>query len=121
MQKRLQDIFDVLQAAKAEGVKETDLLDDYSGKIVSANNARVKRSRLNKLLGKGAVTTENGVWKLDKRFWDMKLTEFSDIILIYEIREVRKVVLYSVALAVIMSLALGIALGLAYEIELIYA
>ena len=116
MQPKLQRIFSKLQLAKAEGVQEIDILDD----LETSNNARVIKHRLNKLLGRGSVTTKNGIWYLDKGYWEISPMEFRDIIIAYELSSTRKIVFWSMSAALIITLLLGLIIGLNYEIAFIW-
>jgi len=116
MQPQSKRILGALQLAKDEGVLEVDLFGTEltSGAIAAA------KFKLNKLLGKGAITVEGGVWKLDKEYWDITPIEFRDIVIVYELRRVRTVVLYSVTIAVIMTLLVGMMIPLLFEIQVSY-
>ena len=67
-------IYNSLQEAKEKGVKEVDLFDD----LETANNTRVIKHRLTKILGSNAVVIKNGVWYLDEEYWNMTKSEFKD-------------------------------------------
>ena len=111
MQPKLQRIFSKLQLAKAEGVQEIDILDD----LETSNNARVIKHRLNKLLGRGSVTTKNGIWYLDKGYWEISPIEFRDIIISYELNNTRKIVFWSMSIALVAIFFLGLLAGLLLE------
>ena len=113
MQPKLQRIFSKLQLAKAEGVQEIDILDD----LETSNNARVIKHRLNKLLGRGSVTTKNGIWYLDKGYWEISPMEFRDIIIAYELSSTRKIVCWSMGIALVAIFFLGLLAGLLLEFE----
>ena len=104
MQPKLQRIFITLKTARAEGILESGLLDDFE----SGGNTRQIRFKLNKLLGKGSVTTKDGVWYLDKSYWDLSPVEFRDLIILYELSKNRRVVIASLSIAFMAVLILGI-------------
>ena len=113
MQPKLQRIFSKLQLAKAEGVQEIDILDD----LESSNYARVIKFNLNRYLGKETVSKVNGIWYLDKGYWDITPVEFRDIIISYELRKLKQVLFWSFAVAVLIAIILGILVGLTLEFE----
>jgi len=103
MQPKLQRIFSTLKQAKTDGVKEIDLMED----LETSNNARVIRFKLNKILGKGTVKTVDGIWYLDKAYWEVTPAEFRDIVIVNELEKARYTVFWAVATAVILSVLLG--------------
>lgn len=107
-------ILSLLQKAKDKGVPETELFNDWE----TSNVIRVTKHRLKKI---AQITIKDGIWILDKSYWDTTPVEFRDMIIMHELSKCRKVVLYSFAIAIIIAIALGVVLGLTLELELLYA
>ena len=67
-------IYSLLHEAKEKGVKEVELFDD----LETANNTRVIKHRLLKILGSNGIEIKNGIWYLDEEYWNMTKSEFKD-------------------------------------------
>lgn len=109
---KLRNIIGKLQEAKAEGLLITDLFNDWEKSVA----IRVTKHRLKKIYGI-KIKSKNGKWYLDKEYWDTSPVEFRDMVIIYEIGNIKKVVLYSMTMAVIMALGLGLIIGSIIQFE----
>ena len=106
---KLTRIISQLQKAKDKGVKEIDLLKDWE----TASNARVIRHRVNKILGdSNAVVTKDGVWYLEKNYWNITKSEFQNYMWRNQINEMSSKI---IILAVVAIVALIITMVFSYQ------
>jgi len=112
MQAKLRRIFRTLKQSRHKGMEESGLLYDFE----SSGNARTIKYKLNKILGKGSVYVEDGIWYLSKEYWDYETKDFNDTMITRAVNRFATVLLVAI-LATLVSLAItGVLLYLTIEI-----